>query len=358
MKIIFWQNIISPHQSFLIKELAKKHEVILAVLEEISEERLEQGWKKPDIGNAKVVFLQNQEVADSLQKNNRNAVGVFSGIASYKIIRGVFKGLNKNACTIVIAEAGSNLGWQSFFRKPLYYLKALFYKNKIDAIFAMGNLGVDFYRSVGFPKDKIFRFQYFTGQPQLDELAEITFENENVPVMLFIGQLIDRKDIIKLLNVINNLKDIDYEFKIIGDGPLREEVENIISKYSLANKVTLHGNMDNLQAMDFLLNSDYLILPSKFDGWGAVVNEALSRGVKVITNTNCGASCIVEEIKWGTVYKRNSIMDLEKVLLGELSAFKRPTAEERMKKAIEFSNNHSLNIVNQFEKILLSKCPK
>lgn len=38
-----------------------------------------------------------------------------------------------------------------------------------------------------------------------------------------------------------------------------------------------------------LSNQDILILPSIYDGWGAVVNEALQSGLYVISSNQCGA---------------------------------------------------------------------
>src|SRR5690606_20251790 len=132
MKIIFWQNIISPHQSFLIRELSKRHEVILAVLQEISKERMLQGWSRPDIGQAKVVILNNEETALNVYRTNKDAVQIFSGIASYNILKKVFKSLDKNSRAGVMVEAGSTWGWQKHVRKALYTLKYIQYNHKID----------------------------------------------------------------------------------------------------------------------------------------------------------------------------------------------------------------------------------
>src|SRR5690554_4992013 len=132
MKIVFWQNIISPHQSFLIRELSYRHNVILAVLEEITDDRIEQGWKRPDTGTAKIFFLETKNVAFKLLYNNKDAIHVFSGIGSYKIISDVFRKLDKNAIIGVIVESGSPLEWKSAFRKPLYALKCLRFNYKID----------------------------------------------------------------------------------------------------------------------------------------------------------------------------------------------------------------------------------
>lgn len=353
MKIIFWQNGVSPHQSFLIRELASRHEVILAALEVIREDRLKQGWEKPDTGNVKIVLLENKQIAFELLNKNSDAVHIFSGIATYNILKSVFRKLDNNSIVGVIVEAGSPLGWQRHFRKALYAIKKLRYNKKIDFIFAMGDLGVDWYSSVGFPKERIHKFQYFTELPDIERLKER--EGVEHPRLLFIGQLIDRKNIQGLLEVLIRLKRIDWMLDIVGDGPLRKRLKKLVMENNLQDRIAFRGNMSNLAAMDLLSNSDYLILPSNFDGWGAVINEALSRGVKVITNENCGASCMVKEMDWGAVYKNNSENRLEITLKNELQNFSIQSLEIRKEVARKFAADYSKNVVDNFEELLLSK---
>ena len=353
MQIIFWQNIISPHQSFLIRELAKCHEVTLAVLEEISEERIKQGWKKPDTGKAKIVLLENMQIAFNLYDNNKNAIQLFSGISNYKIIKSVFRKLDNDVKIGVIVEAGSSLGWKRHFRKLIYFLKYIRYNRKINFIFAMGSLGVNWYHSVGFSKNKLYKFQYFTELPDYKTIKESC--NDNKLRLLFIGQLIDRKNIQDLVDSLINLKEMNYILDIVGDGPLKIRLQNLVEQHKIKNKIIIHGNMENDRAMELLSKSDYLVLPSKFDGWGAVINEALSRGVKVITNENCGASYIVNELQWGIVYENNSNTGLENAVKSAIANFKRETTISRKRIALEFANNYSYNIVDKFEEILSSK---
>ncbi len=47
---------------------------------------------------------------------------------------------------------------------------------------------------------------------------------------------------------------------------------------------------------------DLLILPSIFDGWGAVVNEALGRGMRVLCSNGCGSSVLLDGEQRGSVF--------------------------------------------------------
>jgi glycosyltransferase involved in cell wall biosynthesis len=61
-------------------------------------------------------------------------------------------------------------------------------------------------------------------------------------------------------------------------------------------------------------NTDLLLLPSRYDGWGAVVNEALMCGVPVVCSDNCGAAELLREPWRGATFKAGSAEDLRMVL--------------------------------------------
>ena len=59
---------------------------------------------------------------------------------------------------------------------------------------------------------------------------------------------------------------------------------------------------------------DLLVLPSRHDGWGVVVNEAICAGVPVICSSNVGAQVLVDAFSVGMVFKQNDVDDLGKKL--------------------------------------------
>ena len=67
------------------------------------------------------------------------------------------------------------------------------------------------------------------------------------------------------------------------------------------------GSVSINQIPDYLYNSDVLVLPSLYDGWGAVVNEALQAGCYVICSDACGACMLlINNSKLGIVFKAGS----------------------------------------------------
>ena len=68
------------------------------------------------------------------------------------------------------------------------------------------------------------------------------------------------------------------------------------------------------EVYQFINVADCLVLPSKHDGWGAVVSEALISGVPAICSDTCGVAEVVKLSNYGGVFKSGNIEDLVKNL--------------------------------------------
>ncbi|MEM7429744.1 MAG: glycosyltransferase, partial [Pseudomonadota bacterium] len=66
--------------------------------------------------------------------------------------------------------------------------------------------------------------------------------------------------------------------------------------------------------------SDCLVLPSEYDGWGAVVSEALLAGVPAICSDACGAAEAVRGSHRGGIFRSGDAADLAGLLRQQLQA--------------------------------------
>ena len=74
------------------------------------------------------------------------------------------------------------------------------------------------------------------------------------------------------------------ELSIIGDGPERENLKQLIHTLEVASAVTFKGRLDNSAVFDDLREADALIVPSTFEPYGVVVLEALAHGRPVLAS--------------------------------------------------------------------------
>jgi glycosyltransferase involved in cell wall biosynthesis len=353
MKIVFWQNIISPLQSYLIRNIAYEHDVLLVVEEVVSESRIKQGWSVPDTGNATVIVLKDNRTLLNTIEQTKGSIHVFSGFSSYPKIRVAFEKIYRTETIGIIAESAIQMGWKCSIRKLLYRFYCIKYSNHISFIFAMGNIGVDWYVNAGFKKENVFQFQYFT------ELPEINFkrlEPNTTLRFIFIGQLVKRKGIDNLLKALAPFSgDKSWHLSIVGDGVMKQELLDYTRLNALEYNIDFLGNLNNKDAMDLLAYSaDYLILPSRFDGWGAVLNEALSRGVPVIVSNKCGGAAMIQDPSFGWIYNEDKFEELTLILRNVITNNIRFSSQERLALSTKFKAYFTESKVNDFITILKS----
>lgn len=98
---------------------------------------------------------------------------------------------------------------------------------------------------------------------------------------------------------------------MIGDGALHHALEQEICKLNLEDKVKLLGTKPQPEVPTYMQQADIFILPSVYDGWGAVVNEALQAGCYVICSDAAGASdLLLQDERLGKVFRRGNVAQL------------------------------------------------
>lgn len=314
MKICFWQNIMSIHQSAFLRNLAENNVVTLVVEKKVSEDRLKHGWTIPHFGKTIVIIAPDNDCIQNLL-NDSEYVHIFTGIQSFKLASEVFLlAVEKKLKIGVQLEPFNWLGIKGKLRFLKYLYLRFKYNNSINFILAIGLRGRDCFEKTGFDKNKIYDWGYFTEQKYNKCFSSIkNIERISIlPKILFVGSIDARKNILNVLPIIKrNQSQID-EFVIIGKGPLENELTSNIE----GSKIVYQGAVNNGDITTFMEKADLLILPSVFDGWGAVVNEALMVGTPVLVSNNCGASALISE-KRGAIFSIDK-KNLEEVLLNLL----------------------------------------
>lgn len=298
MTFVFWQNIISMHQSEFLIALYKRHDVILVVEQEIMLERKETGWKVPELEGIKVIIAPNKELIKNLINENVTAWHLFSGLHAYKLPRmalKICKNLNVNNLA-VITESYQTTGLLGRLRRLKYLWLSKLYKNKLEAIFVTGRPARECFENLYFDKSILFDWGYFTKDTYV---LNVQNEPADLPNLLFVGSVDHNKNLIPIIALVLKHKSLFHRFYIAGKGPLVPKLKDVISKQ---NSVEYLGVLKNEAIKRQMQHCDLLILPSLYDGWGAVINEALSQGMRVLCSNQCGASVLLDGKTRGSVY--------------------------------------------------------
>jgi glycosyltransferase involved in cell wall biosynthesis len=135
-------------------------------------------------------------------------------------------------------------------------------------------------------------------------------------VVLFVGRLNAVKNVKWLVENIRKFHD-GLRLVLVGSGPQEEELKKYLVDHDVKN-VLLVGRKEGREVYEMMSMADCLILPSKFEPYGAVVGEALQWGTPCLVSDHVGAKEIVSG-GCGNVFALDDIGDFEKKLLAVLS---------------------------------------
>jgi glycosyltransferase involved in cell wall biosynthesis len=114
---------------------------------------------------------------------------------------------------------------------------------------------------------------------------------------LFCGQMIRRKGVDLLLTAFDRLvaKGLDVSLRLVGREADLPEFLGTVSRAATA-RIRYEGFQAPARLPEYFAKSDIFVLPSRHDGWGVVVNQALGAGLPVIVSDAVGAGLdLVEE---------------------------------------------------------------
>ncbi|MDC7196042.1 glycosyltransferase family 1 protein, partial [Phocaeicola vulgatus] len=178
MRIVFWQNCLSPHQLPYIVHLMddkRVDEVVVVTEESISDERKKMGWELgcyPQIEKCSIIISPNNDKIRALfNMREADSWHLFSGIHGFPFIFHCFKiSLVYNIKRGIVTECpytyafGSNNGKPLWLHSIRFFLQDYKYAKYIDKVFAMGNRATKYFKSV-YSKWNVYPFMYCT-QPK------------------------------------------------------------------------------------------------------------------------------------------------------------------------------------------------
>jgi glycosyltransferase involved in cell wall biosynthesis len=153
------------------------------------------------------------------------------------------------------------------------------------------------------------------------------------PRLVNIGRIVEQKGQAILIHAAAGLRDRGYEFElvIVGDGPMRSELEHLIKALDLQERVRITGYLSNQRVLEELLNARALVLPSFAEGLPGVFFEALALGRPVISTYIAAHPELIEPGVNGWLVPAGAVEPLVNAMAEVLTAD--PAVLEQMGKA-------------------------
>jgi glycosyltransferase involved in cell wall biosynthesis len=105
-----------------------------------------------------------------------------------------------------------------------------------------------------------------------------------------VGRLCEQKGQLLLIEAAQRLalQGVEFELVLVGDGEMRSDIEALIRRHKLQDKVRITGWLSNEQVRDEILAARALVLPSFAEGLPVVIMEAMALRRPVISTFVAG----------------------------------------------------------------------
>ena len=197
------------------------------------------------------------------------------------------------------------------------------YKNRIKKILCYTKKSLTYMKKCGFEN-----LVYTPVTPYITFPKSKKLDDEKMR-LLFVGNLIKRKNVSLVLTAINELKNENkvnpqnFVFNVVGQGIEETSLKKYVRENNMESLVNFTGRLNHKELEDIFMESNVFILPSLVDILGLVVLEAMSAGLPVIVSDNVGTCSHVENDKNGYVFKSGDVTGVKDAILKLMDKQKR-----------------------------------
>ena len=329
-KIIAWHPVLTDHQAFTYRELSRQSglPVVVHVAKLEDQTRKAQGWtdtQVTDLGRqllpTRGFLLQGMR----LLLGSRDQIHFFgSAFEDPRLVLLLWVATILRLDCYIISEPYSpvsfgylqdRMTWleklKTWLRPFLYRGYILALRGGLNGIFTISRLAEQQYALAGMPADRLFPFGYFVPTKSVNEQKTSLLAGADQRLRLvFVGSLIAIKGVSTLIRAVRRAiaNGTNLQLDAYGPGdPMGFDFDD--------DRVRYAGRIPFGDTQQRLLGYDILVLPSLYDGWGVVVNEALCAGIPVLCSDQVGARVLVETFGCGKVFARDDEQALADLLI-------------------------------------------
>ncbi|MFN7941383.1 MAG: glycosyltransferase family 4 protein [Thermoanaerobaculia bacterium] len=277
-------------------------------------ERLPLANRSPRLGP--FFGLRLREVASWLRAGRFEALLV-TGWNSFCLVQAA-REAKRLGLRVMVRGDSSDVAPRAAWKKLLHRRFLSMY----DAFLTVGSQNEAFYARNGVPASRRFRVPHVVDNQRLAEEAKTHEVNRvtirgrwgieaDARVALFAGKMIREKNLEELLRAfaLAEREERTLRLLLVGDGPLRSEIA--ARAESLEHRPALVGFLNQSRIAEAYAAADFLVLPSRSETWGLVVNEAMACGLPAIVSDRVGcAADLVREGETGAVYASGDVAGL------------------------------------------------
>jgi glycosyltransferase involved in cell wall biosynthesis len=146
------------------------------------------------------------------------------------------------------------------------------------------------------------------------ELYKTTDRDWSSPRLLSVGRHEHQKGLDLAMRALGGLKDLNWEWRIVGDGPQMESLRLLARELVIDNRVFFLGWQSHEQLINSYKEANLLLFPSRHEGMPNVVLEGMASGLPVIASRIAGSEELVLDGETGFLFPNEDVDSLRVVL--------------------------------------------
>lgn len=314
MKITFLTNLVNHHQIYVADELFKHygHEYTYVAFEKLPDWLRKGGYEEIERSYVLKAYesTKNKELAEKLAYESDI---VIIGSAPEYLVK---KRLEENKITFHYNERWFKRVTYKFLSPRFWYKlydNHIKYRNKRSYMLCASAFTAPDVRKVGAYPKKCFKWGYFTKVEVLD-IKQNIIEKRGRNRIMWCARFLDWKHPELVISLAERLKNGGYNFVIdmFGSGTEFQRIKQMIYTKGLLDVVHLKGNLTNEKIIqEYRKHNIFLFTSDKGEGWGAVLNEAMSNGCTAVASHKIGAvPFLIKDGVNGLIFKSESVDSL------------------------------------------------
>ena len=210
--------------------------------------------------------------------------------------------------------------------------------------------GVKTVMEEAFPKyaDKMIVIENYVDADEIIVLSKqnTPIKKEKYPILATCGRLSREKGFDLAVEAASILKgkNIGFQWFFIGDGDERGNIEKMIDKYHLRDKITITGFTDN--PYTYIKCCDVYIQPSYEESYGRTIKEALILGKQIVSTNTIGAQAVLQKGVYGLLVS----ITAQGIADGVAYALENNTLQQSYK--LEDNINERIVFINSLEQMI------
>ena len=260
-------------------------------LNPVDEERLRMGWQDLSEKNDWIIrtWESESEKKQTIQWLNDSDVVVYGNVPVDLVRERIRAGKLTFRYSERLFKRGFLIGFAWWFRRLCRDLWPLNLPN--HHLLAVGPYSAVDHGRIGMFRGRKWKSGYFTDVPH--DPPSLSNRGSACLKILWAGRMLYCKQVYVIIEAAWRLKHSfpDLAIELIGDGPKKAEMIALCKRYGLQDNIRFTSSIPPLKVREAMRQADIFIMPSNYwEGWGAVINEAMGEGCCIISSTGPGAA--------------------------------------------------------------------